>query len=326
MHFPVSGVDVSPLVPPLVAFVVSFFASMGGISGAFLLLPFQVSVLGYTHPSVSATNQFYNVVAIPSGVYRYIKEKRMVWPLTIMVVLGTLPGVFLGAIIRIVWLPDPKLFKLFVGCVLLYIGGKLIQSLLSKPSLTSEQQSGTPAAQANPTQASKDMTATKPTQPTAATQGHIEHGFVDVLEFSRTRIAYYFKGALYECSTTGIFVLSLIVGVIGGAYGIGGGAIIAPFLLSWFRLPVHTISGATLMGTFITSVTGVLFYSAIAPFFPQYSVAPDWTLGLLFGIGGVAGMYLGARCQKFVSATLIKWMLGIVIVSTAAKYIWEYFL
>jgi len=102
MYFPVSGVEVSPFIPPLVAFGISFFASMGGISGALLLLPFQMSVLGYTNPSVSATNQFFSVVAIPSGVYRYIKEKRMVWPLTIVIAVGTLPGVFLGAFVRIV--------------------------------------------------------------------------------------------------------------------------------------------------------------------------------------------------------------------------------
>jgi uncharacterized membrane protein YfcA len=50
---------------------------MGGISGAFLLLPFQMSVLGYTNPSVSATNQFYNVVATPGGVWRlYLDSGR----------------------------------------------------------------------------------------------------------------------------------------------------------------------------------------------------------------------------------------------------------
>ena len=53
MHFPVSGVEVSPLVPPLVAFAISFFTSTGGVSGAFLLLPFQMSVLGFTSPAVS---------------------------------------------------------------------------------------------------------------------------------------------------------------------------------------------------------------------------------------------------------------------------------
>jgi uncharacterized membrane protein YfcA len=34
---------VQPWIPPLVAFVISFFTSMGGVSGAFLLLPFQMS-------------------------------------------------------------------------------------------------------------------------------------------------------------------------------------------------------------------------------------------------------------------------------------------
>lgn len=43
MLFPISGVEVNPLIPPLVALVISIFTSMGGVSGAFLLLPFQAS-------------------------------------------------------------------------------------------------------------------------------------------------------------------------------------------------------------------------------------------------------------------------------------------
>ena len=89
--FPVSGVKTYFFIPPVVAFVVSFFTSMGGVSGAFLLLPFQVSFLNFTSPSVSATNFVYNIVAIPSGVYRYLKEGRMAWPLTWVVIVGTLP-------------------------------------------------------------------------------------------------------------------------------------------------------------------------------------------------------------------------------------------
>ena len=57
MYFPVADIEVAVWIPPLASFTVSFFTSMGGISGAFLLLPFQVSFLGYTAPSVSATNQ-----------------------------------------------------------------------------------------------------------------------------------------------------------------------------------------------------------------------------------------------------------------------------
>jgi len=300
MYFPVAGIEASPFTLTLVAFGVSFFASMGGISGAFLLLPYQMSVLGYTNPSVSATNQFYNVVAIPSGVYRYIREKRMVWPLTIAVAVGTLPGVFIGAYAHIVWLHDPRQFKLFAAVVLMYIGYRLLWDLLKKKKAARPEASG-----------GQKNVAAKPFE-------------VKVLEFSLRRIAYTFQGETHACPTLGIFLLSFIVGIVGGAYGIGGGAIIAPFLVAWFRLPVHTTSGATLMGTFLTSVGGVIFYTLIASHFPQQSVAPDWMLGLMLGIGGMAGMYCGARCQKFVPATAIKWLLGIVIVSTAVKYVLEY--
>ena len=79
------------------------------------------------------------------------------------------------------------------------------------------------------------------------------------------------------------------------------------------------------MGTFVTSIAGVVFYQAIAPFYPNMSIAPDWLLGILFGFGGMCGMYLGARCQKYVPAKAIKWMLGAIIVFTALKYIHGFF-
>jgi uncharacterized membrane protein YfcA len=121
MHFATAGIDVAPWIPPAVALIISFFTSMGGVSGAFLLLPFQMSVLGFTHPSVSPTNQLFNIVAIPSGVYRYLREGRMVWPLAGIVVLGTWPGVLIGAILRVAYLPDPRNFKLFAAFVLVFI-------------------------------------------------------------------------------------------------------------------------------------------------------------------------------------------------------------
>ena len=132
MLFPISGVKTYVFIPPLVAFILSFFTSMGGVSGAFLLLPFQMSFLHFTSPAVSSTNFVYNIVAIPSGVYRYLKEGRMAWPLTIVVILGTLPGVFIGYYIRVLCLPDPRTFKLFVGCVLLYIGIRLLYEITGR--------------------------------------------------------------------------------------------------------------------------------------------------------------------------------------------------
>jgi uncharacterized membrane protein YfcA len=132
MLFPVSGVKTWVFLPPLVALLVSSFTSLAGVSGAFILLPFQMSVLGFTSPAVSSTNFVYNIVAIPSGVYRYFKEGRMAWPLTWVVIVGTLPGVFFGYYLRILYLPDPRAFKFFVGLVLLYIGGRLLYEVSGK--------------------------------------------------------------------------------------------------------------------------------------------------------------------------------------------------
>ena len=118
---------VSHVLPFLVAFGVSTVTSTAGVSGAFLLLPFQVSVLGLTGPGVTPTNHLFNVIAIPSGVYRYVREHRMVWPMAGAIVVGALPGVVLGVLIRIRLLPDARSFKAFMGGVLLLLGVRLDQ-------------------------------------------------------------------------------------------------------------------------------------------------------------------------------------------------------
>ena len=80
---------------------------------------------------MSATNLVFNLVAIPSGVYRYIRDGRMNWPLFWAIIAGTLPGVAIGYYVRVEWLPDPAAFKVFVGCVLFYLAWRLLSGFLS---------------------------------------------------------------------------------------------------------------------------------------------------------------------------------------------------
>jgi len=318
MYFPTAGIEVAPWVPPIVAFGISFFTSMGGVSGAFLILPFQMSFLGFTNPSVSSTNHLFNIVAIPSGVYRYIREGRMVWPLAWVVIIGTLPGVFIGTFVRVTYLPNPKHFKLFAAMVLLYIGTRMIRDLLRKTLPGADKASSEKRFQELVRQYRKKEERAKSLKGKALPAVRITH-------FNFKRLGYEFYGENFDISIWTIFTLSFIVGIVGGVYGIGGGSIIAPFFVSFCGLPVYTVAGAALMGTFVTSIAGVIFYQAIAPFYPDMSVAPDWLLGILFGLGGMCGMYLGARCQKYVPAKVIKWMLGGIIVFTALKYIHGFF-
>ena len=295
MNFVVSGVEVFPLWPFLMALGASFLCSMGGVSGAFLLLPYQVSVLGFHKPSVSATNLVFNIVAIPGGVLRFLREGRMQWPLTFLMVAGLVPGAALGVYVRLRYLPDPEAFQRFVGAVLLFIAAHLVYDVW------------------------RGRRHRAPVGPASGSEGM---GAVRTTALGWRRFSYTFAGETYSFSPLAVLFLVTIVGTVGTTYGIGGGSIMAPLLVSVFRLPVYTIAGAALTSTFATSVIGVAAYTWLAPVMtPEAaSAAPDWPLGILLGAGGILGIYLGARCQKHVPERWIKAMLAAVLLFLAVKY------
>ncbi len=104
------------------AFIVSAVAAPAGISGAVLLLPFQVSVLGTPSPAVTPTNLLYNVVSTPGALYRYWRQRQTDGRLALTLISGTLPGVIGGSVIRVELVPGPRVFDLLVAALLLPLG------------------------------------------------------------------------------------------------------------------------------------------------------------------------------------------------------------
>ncbi|MCX6834398.1 MAG: sulfite exporter TauE/SafE family protein [candidate division Zixibacteria bacterium] len=297
IEFPISGVETYWWLPTLVAFCISAITSTGGVTGAFILLPFSVSVLGYTSPGVSPTNLLYNVIAIPAGVWRFHKEKRMLWSLAWATVLATVPGQTIGAVIRLKYLPDVHSFKLFAGLVLLYLGGRLLQDVVTRR----------PAAQ--------------------SANNSAGHRQITMQKLTPRFLTYEYDGMSYSATTWPIILISFVVGIVGGIYGIGGGALLSPYFVAIYQLPVHSIAGAMLLGTFLSALTGIIVYIGVSPFFtPGGSVVmPDWYLGLAFGIGGAIGVYVGARMQRHVPARVIKIVLVVALLWIAVQYIGGYF-
>jgi uncharacterized membrane protein YfcA len=93
-----------------------------GVFGAVFLLLVQVSVLGVPSPAVTPTNLLYNVVAGPGALFRYWRAGRLGGPLARLLIAGTLPGVVLGAVIRVFAVPGPRVFRLLVAALLLPLG------------------------------------------------------------------------------------------------------------------------------------------------------------------------------------------------------------
>jgi uncharacterized membrane protein YfcA len=261
----VLGTGWTEAVAVAAAFVIAVLATPAGISGAVLLLPFQVSVLGTPSPAVTPTNLLYNVVATPGALYRYWRQGQTGGRLSLVLIAGTLPGVIAGSVIRVELLPSPHVFEFVVAAVLLPLG---LWLAVSDPSRAGY---GERPARAVP---------------------------VPVL-----------------------IGLALIVGCVGGIYGIGGGSILAPILIGLGR-PPRDVAPAALASTFVTSVAGVVTF-VILSINRHGSVSPDWPTGIALGVGGLAGAYTGARIQQHLPDKLIRRVMGVLVAATGIRYLWS---
>ncbi|WP_433257472.1 TSUP family transporter [Streptosporangium sp. CA-135522] len=232
-----------------------------GVSGAVFLLPVQLSVLQVPNPAVTPTNLLFNVVATPGALLRYRKRGHLGGPLTRLLVFGTLPGVVVGALVRVFLLPGAQVFRLLVACLLFPLGLWLCVRTVRPPR---------------------------------------RHGAPD------------------DPSPGAVTALAVAVGVVGGMYGIGGGSLLGPILVGR-GLPVATVAPAALASTFLTSIAGALTYAVLALTTPG-TIAPDWALGLLCGLGGLAGGYLGAHLQPRLPETGLRLLLGALAIALAGLY------
>ncbi|WP_246268595.1 sulfite exporter TauE/SafE family protein [Acrocarpospora macrocephala] len=241
--------------------LIAMFTTPVGVSGAVFLLPVQLSVLGVPSPAITPTNLLFNVVSGPGALMRYRRNGSLVSPLTRQLIVGTLPGVVIGAIIRVFVVPGPQVFRILVAAFLLPLGVWLC---------------------------------------------------VRTLRPERHRPA-------REVRTRTISLLALVVGVIGGVYGIGGGSILGPILVGW-GMPVGYVAPAALASTFLTSIVGALAYAVLA-LTTSGDIAPEWLLGLVCGFGGLIGGYLGARLQPHLPETGLRLLLSALAIAVALLYV-----
>ena len=241
-----------------IAFLIATVTTPVGISGAVFLVPVQVSLLHTPSPSVTPTNLLYNLIATPGALARYAARGVASAPLTSALVLGTLPGVVIGAVIRVELLAGPDAFYLVIAAVLAPLGAWLALGR-------------SPAGRTPP----------KP-------------------------------------NDKRIIALALLVGTIGGIYGIGGGSLLAPILVG-VGFSMVEVAPAALASTFLTSIVGVAAY-AILSLRASGSIAPDWIVGIGIGVGGLAGGFLGASIQPRVPEALLRRGLGLLALGLGVRY------
>lgn len=113
--------------------VISIVTAPAGVSGAVFLLPVQLSVLHVPNPAVTPTNLLYNVIAGPGALARYARSGALRSPLAGLLIAGTLPGVVIGAMVRVHLVADADLFRLCAALVLAPLGAWLLLPRRARP-------------------------------------------------------------------------------------------------------------------------------------------------------------------------------------------------
>lgn len=109
-----------------IAFVCALIATPAGMTGAFLLVPIQLSVLGVPAAKVPATNLLFNVISTPAATVRHARAGRIDKSFVIPLLIGSVPGVVIGAVLRARVFTSPEVFKYFVAVVLCVIGLRVL--------------------------------------------------------------------------------------------------------------------------------------------------------------------------------------------------------
>jgi uncharacterized membrane protein YfcA len=80
------------------------------------------------------------------------------------------------------------------------------------------------------------------------------------------------------------------------------------------------VAPAALLSTFATSCVGTLTY-AVLNLAGQHQASPHWLLGIVCGLGGLVGGFLGAGLQGRLPKQALRRVLGALAASLAVAYL-----
>lgn len=106
-----------------------------------------------------------------------------------------------------------------------------------------------------------------------------------------------------------LVAFGLVVGLAASFTGLGGGFLMVPLLLLLGHSAQKAV-GTSFLAILVISLSALVAHNKLANV--------DYRLGLLLGLGGIAGAQIGARLVEQVSTASFKRIFALVLVALAA--------
>jgi uncharacterized protein len=123
-----------------------------------------------------------------------------------------------------------------------------------------------------------------------------------------------FRRSQLYVSAIPIVSLGLGIGFLGALLGVGGGFLVVPALIYFFRVPTSMV-----IGTSLVQIVGTMAVATMLHAVTNQSV--DAILALILMIGGVMGAQFGARSALFLRGETLRALLAVLILAVATRFL-----
>ncbi|MCA1031609.1 sulfite exporter TauE/SafE family protein [Bacillus timonensis] len=121
------------------------------------------------------------------------------------------------------------------------------------------------------------------------------------------------KEKTYQFHFVTAFVISFVVGMLSGLFGIGGGSLMVPAMILLFLFPPHIAVATSMFMIFLSSMTSSLTHILLGNI--------NWLFAFILVPGAWFGATLGAYINKRLNSTIIVSLLRIILIIIGIRLI-----
>jgi uncharacterized protein len=284
IYLPIAEMSVSVFLIFGMSAAVGFLSGMFGVGGGFLMTPLLV-FLGIPANVAVASGSAQVVATSVSGILSHWRRKAVDVQLGLVLVagglVGTLIGVWLFNLLRRTGAFDLVLAISYV-VLLGSVGGLMLIESLRATIKSYRNRASVPAE-------------TKPAP------------FADLpyqMTFERSQIT---------LSVIPVLTLGTLIGIAGAFLGIGGGFLVIPALLYFFRVPTSVVIGTSQFQILLTITIATMLHALT-------NQSVDIVLAIILIAGSVIGTQFGTRAGQNLKGEHFRLLLALLIFGVAMRF------